>query len=89
MSCCGQNRAKARIEATAPAQSRAAAKAAITKRDSGNGPVARLRYTGVAEIMVRGARTGRSYSFSAKAPEQTVDRTDAEALLRLSLFKRV
>jgi hypothetical protein len=51
--------------------------------------MARLRYTGVAEIVVLGPQSGRSYAFSGSAPERPVHKADVEGLLRVGLFRRV
>jgi hypothetical protein len=48
----------------------------------------RLRYLARAPILVRGARSGASYRFSASQPVQAVQRADAEALLATGHFRR-
>ncbi len=47
-----------------------------------------LRYLKSSPVRVRGSATGRQYEFSASRPAQTVDRRDAEALLRSGLFRQ-
>lgn len=54
-----------------------------------SGPVARLRYTGIAQISVRGPQSGRVYVFSGKDRERIVQKNDVDALLRVGLFRRV
>jgi len=53
-----------------------------------SGPTAKLRYTGVAAIRVKGPQSGRLYVFSGAEPEASVDRRDAEGLMRIGLFRR-
>jgi hypothetical protein len=94
MACCGQNRERARTVTPAspwPSSPSAAPTSVITPGAAAplTGAITRLRYTGMASIVVRGPRTGRSYAFSAHAPEQTFDRRDADAFLRMALFRRV
>ena len=50
---------------------------------------ARLQYTGVAPIQVKGPYTGRTYVFSRTAPVASVERRDLTGLLRIGLFRRV
>jgi hypothetical protein len=50
---------------------------------------ARLQYTGVAPVQVKGPQTGRMYVFSRAAPVASVDRRDINGLLRIGLFRRV
>ena len=94
MPCCGQNREKAKV-AAAPLVHQPEARRVVAKSVGSPappvplGPTVKLRYNGVAEIGVRGTRTGRTYLFSAAAPERAVDRRDAEALLRVGLFRAV
>jgi hypothetical protein len=100
MSCCGQNREKARTATVRPAPAsqtnQAIAEAAPLRQASESvrgasapaGPATKLRYSGTAQIQVRGPRTGRYYVFSRSAPEAAVDRRDAEALMRMGLFVR-
>jgi hypothetical protein len=45
-----------------------------------------LRYSGAAGIIVRGPATGKQYAFSATAPGQAVDPSDAAILLRTNRF---
>jgi len=93
MPCCGQNREKARMAAEqAPAQPRIPrekpAPGPALRVAAPVGPAARLRYTGTVPITVRAPQSGRSYSFSGREPERTVDRRDVEALLKTGLFRR-
>jgi hypothetical protein len=53
-----------------------------------SGSPARLRYTGVAEVAVRGPRSGRTYSFSSRMPERLVEGRDIDGLMRMGLFRR-
>lgn len=55
---------------------------------AGSGPTVKLHYTGVAPVRVKGPKTGRIYEFSAAHPVGTVDRRDAQGLMRISLFRR-
>jgi hypothetical protein len=96
MACCGQSREMARSAApipSKPAVQEGARQGAASARGSEKpvltGAVVRLRYTGSAGISVRGPNTGRSYAFSRATPEQMVDRRDADAFLRMALFRRV
>jgi hypothetical protein len=90
MSCCGQNREKARVAAqpvtrvvpATPVNTRQAAAPKTT------GPTTKLRYSGTARIQVKGPRTGRTYVVSGRAPDVVVDRRDADALMRIGLFQR-
>ena len=52
------------------------------------GSPSRLRYTGVAEIAVRGPHSGRAYVFSSRAPERLVEGRDVDGLMRMGLFRR-
>jgi hypothetical protein len=103
MSCCGQNREKARSSITTPVATqsinratepaRVAAKAGVTSLRAAPlqtviNASAKLHYTGVAAIQVKGPKTGRTYSFSGNAPDATIDRRDAEGLIRIGLFRR-
>jgi hypothetical protein len=47
-----------------------------------------LRFTQRNPVLVRGTATGLQYRFSATEPEQSVDRRDADTLLRSGLFVR-
>jgi hypothetical protein len=47
-----------------------------------------VRYLGAAPIVVRGAVTGRAYSFAAGRPIQPVDARDVAGLLKKGLFRR-
>jgi hypothetical protein len=49
--------------------------------------VVRLRYLESSPIMVRGAVSGRYYSFSGTHPDQVVSAEDAAPLLRTSFFR--
>src|ERR1039457_3428652 len=48
---------------------------------------ASLRYLKQGGLVVRGPVTGQQYSFTAVHPVQTVDKRDAEHLLRTSRFR--
>ncbi len=48
----------------------------------------RLRYIENSPILVRGAATGRHYSFSGARSIQAVDVRDAAAFLRTRFFRR-
>jgi hypothetical protein len=48
---------------------------------------ASIRYLKQGAVIVRGPVTGRQYSFTAVQPVQTVDKRDAEHLLRTSRFR--
>jgi hypothetical protein len=96
MPCCGQNREQAKTaaptRATPQAQVSQAFRPQIVKPASAPvlvGPMGRIRYTGVAEISVRGAQSGRAYVFSAKNPERMIPKSDIDGLLRVGLFRRV
>ena len=79
----------AREQPRPPASSPAfAPPAAATHASTASGAPARLRYTGVAEIVVRGPRSGRSYLFGNRAPERLVDGRDVDGLMRMGLFRR-
>lgn len=95
MPCCGQNREQARtVTSPKPAQtaaSRPVPPAPVRDQTVAPpvGPMARVRYTGVTEIVIRGTQSGRAYAFSAKAPERSVHKSDLDGLLRVGLFRRV
>jgi hypothetical protein len=98
MPCCGQNREQARTAVKAPTSPMAAVSVQAVKPASSiqerpavssSGSITRLRYAGVAEIVVRGARSGRAYAFSRSAPERVVESVDVDALMRTGLFRRV
>jgi hypothetical protein len=89
MSCCGQKRA--------------AASAALRRRD-GNGAPQRaapraapveggrlanvlVRYLGVQPVRVRGTASGRVYRASSADPSIAIDARDAAALIRTGLFR--
>ena len=99
MGCCGQNRETARTAGStrvytstaaparkAPAVSPLAAK--IAPAAVAAGPATKLHYTGVAPVRMPGPQTGRLYVFSGAQPDGTVDRRDAESLMRTRLFRR-
>src|SRR5271154_2781490 len=46
-----------------------------------------LRYLERSPILVQGPATGRHYSFSASDPLQSVDRRDADLLMRTRFFR--
>ncbi len=83
-----------RQSSTSPAPSaasRVASPSAGAERTAASGPGAspsRLRYTGVAEIAVRGQASGRTYVFSSRAPERLVEGRDVVSLMRMGLFRR-
>jgi hypothetical protein len=52
------------------------------------GASAKLHYTGVAGVRVRGPETGRMYVFSGAHPDAAVDRRDVDGLIRIGLFRR-
>lgn len=80
MACCGGNRSPRPVlhHSVTPAQP------PPTPRP---GPT--LRYTGTSAILVRGPRTGRTYTFTTESREQSVAASDAEVLLRTRLFSQV
>jgi hypothetical protein len=92
MPCCGQNREKAQAAAApAPAKTVTAVPAVKTSASApppASGPTAKLHYTGVAAVRVRGPQTGRTYEFSGASPDARVDRRDADGLIRIGLFRR-
>ena len=45
-----------------------------------------LRYIGLSAIIVRGPRTGQSYTFQVGDTDYLIDSRDAEVLLRTGLF---
>jgi len=60
-----------------------------SSRLTASSPVATasLRYLKQGGVVVRGPVTGRQYSFTVAQPVQTVDKRDAEHLLRTSRFR--
>jgi hypothetical protein len=48
----------------------------------------RLRYLARSAILVRGARSGAAYRFSAQQPVMAVQRIDVEPLLATGHFRR-
>ncbi|MEO5687743.1 MAG: hypothetical protein ABIR54_10285 [Burkholderiaceae bacterium] len=48
----------------------------------------RLRYLARSAILVRGARSGAAYRFSAQQPVMAVQRADVEPLLATGHFRR-
>ena len=88
MGCCGQKRDKvsalrtgsqAGIEANRPRPGADWHGAAATER---------IYYVEAVPVVVQGAATGRQYAFSSADSVQSVDRRDAEALLRTRYFRR-
>ena len=77
MACCGQRRAAAVV--LHPNASTAAM--------SATEPAVTLRYAAQRPVQVRGALTGRLYSFSADERLRPVDRRDVVGLLRTGLFR--
>jgi hypothetical protein len=47
-----------------------------------------MRYLGSGALAMRGPRTGRFYAVSGAGAVLTVDREDADALVRTRLFRR-
>lgn len=80
MACCGGNRNPRPVlhHSVTPTQA---------PPPSQPGPT--LRYIGTSGILVRGPRTGRTYTFTPESPEQSVSASDAEVLLRTRLFSPV
>jgi len=93
MTCCGQGRTTLRASQTAtpkwpgagPTTAAAFGRAIATATP---GPVAMVRYTGAAPIVVRSAASGRTYQFSAGRPVQSVDARDVAGLLKKGIFRR-
>jgi len=95
MGCCGKARAnlgvsRAAMARTMPPASGAGGTTAVTMRPralaAGDGALG-LRYVGQSDIVVRGPLTGKSYAFSQRDPVSSVDRRDAEILLRTRYFR--
>jgi hypothetical protein len=82
MSCCGKSRTAEHFRYPSVTQP-------VNLNPNEDGATQLLRYTRGLAILVRGPRTGRSYAFSADAPEQLVAPADVEVLLRTGLFLRV
>lgn len=82
MACCGGNRTSRpsshHYVTPAPAQADA---------HFPSGPT--LHYTGTSAILVRGPRTGRTYTFTPESRNQSVAHSDAEILLRTRLFSPI
>jgi len=96
MPCCGQHRNPPRDTFTRRAQEpafrskpEATASGAGAGRVAMGGAVVRLRYMETSPVMVRGAVSGRYYSFSGAQPDQVVSAEDAPQLLRTSFFRAV
>jgi hypothetical protein len=95
MGCCGKARAnlsvsRAAIPRAFPSASRASGTPAGTipaQSPAASARALNLRYVGPSEIVVRGPLTGRSYAFSQDDPFRSVDRRDAEMLLRTRYFR--
>ena len=96
MPCCGQRRNLPRDTFTRRAQEparRSKLDAAASGAGAGAVPVSgamvSLRYLETSAIMVRGAVSGRYYSFSGAQPDQVVSAEDAPQLLRTSFFRAI
>jgi len=96
MACCGQHRNAPRDTFIRRAQEpalrlkpEATASGASAGGVAMGGAVVRLRYMETSPIMVRGAASGRYYSFSGAQPDQVVSAEDAPHLLRTSFFHAV
>lgn len=100
MGCCGKARANLSVSRAAmgravpPASSAGASSAGAAsggvmpaKALAAAGGALQLRYTGPSDVVVRGPLTGKSYAFSQADPVRTVDRRDAETLLRTHYFR--
>lgn len=100
MGCCGKARANLSVSRAAmgravpPASSAGASSAGgasggvmPAKALAAAGGALQLRYTGPSDVVVRGPLTGKSYAFSQADPVRTVDRRDAETLLRTHYFR--
>jgi hypothetical protein len=95
MGCCGKARANLSVSRAAmgravpPASSAGAASGGVmpAKALAAAGGALQLRYTGPSDVVVRGPLTGKSYAFSQADPVRTVDRRDAETLLRTHYFR--
>jgi hypothetical protein len=78
MSCCGKKRDAMRRpipSVTAPPASSAREGAEVL-----------LHYKGGSSILVRGARSSKTYFFASDKPEQKVSAGDVDGLLRTGLF---
>lgn len=97
MPCCGQHRNTTVKDSFARRAQEPAFRSTLEAATSGTGAggvamgsaVVRLRYAETSPIMVRGAVSGRYYSFSAAQPDQVVSAEDAPQLLRTSFFRAV
>jgi hypothetical protein len=100
MGCCGKARANLSVSRAAmgravpPASSAGASSAGAAsggvmpaKALAAAGGALQLRYTGPSDVVVRGPLTGKSYAFSQADPVRTVDRRDAETLMRTHYFR--
>jgi|KBSMisStaDraftv2_1062788.scaffolds.fasta_scaffold27229_4 hypothetical protein len=76
--CCGQNRARAR-QAHSVTSPRPHFKPAMSEQ--------RVRFLGLGSLVVKGAHSGRLYSFSSDHPDLNVDTMDAEVLMKTGLFR--
>jgi len=47
----------------------------------------RVRFLGLGSLVVKGAHSGRLYSFSSDHPDLNVDTMDAEVLMKTGLFR--
>jgi hypothetical protein len=93
MSCCGQKRLALAQGRAADSPSRTGASPVNTRAYvhgalPHNGDV-RLRYLGSTMFSTRSAHTGRAYRCSGTGERISVDRRDADSLLRMRLFTRV
>jgi len=87
MSCCGQGRMALKASQAGAAPTAGAGAARPGGSAMARAP-ARMRYLGVAPIVVHGAITGAAYPFSAARPVQWVDARDVAGLLRQGIFGR-
>ena len=90
--CCGDRRASLNSHAPAARTPRVSEAnvtrgAAATGR-SGHPAGVPMRYVGSGAFGMRGPRTGRFYAVPASGAVITVDREDADALVRTRLFRR-
>ena len=87
MGCCGEKRTTWRLaSASSSAPPAVTATAPPASPQVARGDV-RVRYLERSTVRVRGAATGRVYTFSAAAPFQLVDRRDARLLLASRFFE--
>ena len=100
MPCCGQKRAsfRSRPEArgfsptspsppASPTVARARPAASALPAQTPRRAERKVRYTERSNVRVRGSATGRYYEFSDADPVQSVDASDAPALLATRFFR--